>query len=146
MDVPDARIRSLRCFKSPNATPKNLLSPTSMEQFTYMRKKAHRQSKPYIPKTSIADELQDYVLYLKWCIQGIEYEPEEIMERIPDTFNVVKHRIESHILGYMASACLQDDYWQVHGQYIGKQLCPPSCHIYTTEGIYISIDFSFRTM
>jgi hypothetical protein len=147
MNSQDALTRSLRCFKSPNASPKNLLSPTSMEQFTYMKKKAQgRQNKPSLPKTTIADELQDYVLYLKWSIQSIEYEAEEILERIPDKSRAVKHRIESHILSYMCSATLQDDYWQIHGQCIGIKECPLPCHIYTTEGVYIRIDFSFRTM
>ena len=112
-----------------------------------MKKKVkHGQSKHYIPKTTIEDELQDYVLYLKWCIQGIEYEPEEILERIPDKSGIVKQRIESHIMSYMSCATLQDDYWQIHGQCIGVKESPLPCHIYTTEGVYIRIDFSFRTM
>ncbi len=107
-----------------------------------------RQSKPYRPtKIKSMNESQDYVLYLRWFIQGIEYEPEDILERIPDTSQAVKHRIEAHICPYVSSASLQDDYWQVHGQCSGEQRsCPPPCHIYTTEGIHIRIDISFRTM
>ena len=146
MESRDALVRTLSCFKSNNVfetfSKSTLLDLRAQRAATHKIRKKHVEH-PVNEKESTLKR----ILYLTWFINEEEHDNEEFLEKVPDTFKVVKHRVESHVKQYYHVCDLNDDYWQMNVEVdAGPLRTPANCSIYTTLGVYIRVVFSFRSM
>jgi hypothetical protein len=145
MESNDALVRSLSCFKNNNVFES--FSKSSLLDLKAQRA-VHKTRKKHTPRT-LYENIGPFkrVLYLTWFINEEEVDNDEFLEKIPDKFKVLKERVESHVERYYPICHLNDDYWHMDIEVNSTSLLrPPDCSIYTTEGVYIRIVFSFRSM
>jgi hypothetical protein len=146
MESQEALIRSLSCFKN-NDVFESFSRSTRLD-LRAQRTAAHKTRKKHTPHPVTENE-GPRILYLTWFINEEEQDNEEFLEKVPDKFKVVKQRVESHVKRYYPVCQMAADYWQmeVDTEVDAKPLItPPNCSIYTTEGVYIRVVFSFRSM
>jgi hypothetical protein len=146
MESDDALKQSLNYFKSNNVFES--FSKSTLLDLRAQRAASHKTRKKHTPHVVTESEGPlKQILYLTWFINEEEQDNDEFCERVPDKFKVLKERIESHVKHYYPICHLNDDYWQMEVEMNpGPPRPPANCSIYTTEGVYIRVVFSFRSM
>ena len=146
MNNQDALKNSLSCFKNNDIFES--FSRSTLLDLRAQRAVAHktRKNNTHHPIAQHEGPLKR-ILYLTWFINEDECDNEEFIERVPDKFKALKQRVESHVKKYYPVCMLADDYWQMDLEVNAEPSYPPvDCSIYTTEGVYIRVAFSFRSM
>ena len=145
MEGQEALIRSLSCFKN-NDVFESFSKSTLLD--LRAQRAAHKTRKKHTPHpVNEREHTLKRILYLTWFINEEEQDNEEFLEKVPDTFKVLKERVESHVKQYYHVCDLNDDYWQMDVEVdTGPLRTPANCSIYTTLGVYIRVVFSFRSM